>query len=92
MAKEYIERDAVLKEQRTFTEYDEGGWDAAVRAVPVDAIKSIPAADVVEVVQCKRCKHVMLSSIWAPRCCKHEIPVKEDDFCSFGERRDNDDR
>ena len=49
MAKEYIEREAVLKEQKTFTEYDEGGWDAAVRAVPVEAIKNIPAADVVEV-------------------------------------------
>ena len=56
MAKEYIEREAVLKEQKTFTEYDEGGWDANVRAVPVDAIKSIPAADVVEVVRCREAR------------------------------------
>ena len=84
MAKEYIERDAVLKEQKTFTEYDEGGWDAAVRAVPVNAIKSIPAADVVEVVRCKDC--------WKSDegLCSYQLKnVPGKDFCGDGERRDS---
>ncbi len=101
MAKEYIEREEVLKEQKTFTEYDEGGWDAAVRAVPVDAIKNFPAADVVEVVRCKDCKHYDKHGYKI--CTLHSEPsdqfgagvniyMERDDFCSYGERRDNNDR
>lgn len=88
MAKEYIEREAALNEAQEVYHWC-GHENRYSDFVPVDAIRAIPAADVVEVVRCRNCKHVMLSSIWNPQCCKHEMPVKEDDFCSFGERGDN---
>ena len=47
---EYIEREAVLKKQIGVVVYDEGGWDANVRAVPVEDIEAIPTADVAPVV------------------------------------------
>ena len=80
MAKKFIERTKVLEMQKTFTEYDEGGWDAAVRAVPVDAISKIPAADVVEVkhgewIKLDMCKgmedfkcSICQSSCYVPTC------------------------
>ena len=51
-------------------------------------LRNRPAADVVEVVRCKDCKHSELTpdelSYW---CDKHEhCLLKDDDFCSYGER------
>lgn len=88
---EYIERDAVVKRLKTVSMPDDLYSKGIQRGVEhaVDIITEAPAADVVEVVRCKDCKHVLLSSIWAPQCCKFETPVAEDDFCSCGERRGN---
>lgn len=47
---EYIEREALLQKQIGVVVYDEGGWDANVRAVQVEDIEAIPAADVAPVV------------------------------------------
>lgn len=60
---------------------------------PTQFIEEIPAADVVEVVRCRDCKHfdsvtgfgVTLS------CCHHEIGLvlpNPDGFCNYGERKD----
>lgn len=57
-----------------------------------DYLKDFFAADVVEVVRCVHCKHATLSSIWPPYCDKHKRAVKEEGFCSDGERRANDGR
>ena len=60
-------------------------------------LKSMPTVDAVEVVRCKDCKH------WKPihehipymECnifCgayDHGYPTGADDFCSYGERKDN---
>lgn len=101
MAKEYIERWAVLEKQIGVVVYDEGGWDANVRAVPVEDIEAIPAADVVEVVRCGECVHCMLwqrptnkvigdCRIRKMNCYDDQFcMVGADDFCSYGERRDN---
>lgn len=43
---EYIEREVLLQKQIGVVVYDEGGWDANVRAVQVEDIEAIPAADV----------------------------------------------
>lgn len=49
----YIEREAAIANSR---EYNLGGsYDNTERAVPVDAINSIPAADVRPVVRCRDC-------------------------------------
>lgn len=87
---EYIEREAVLNKQIGVVVYDEGGWDANVRAVPVEEIEAIPAADVAPVVRCKECKHGNMFSEE-----KHLIdcPYYDDQvvdfehFCAYGERR-----
>lgn len=57
-------------------------------------IEQLPTADVVEVVRCKDCKFYKLrnvSSRYKPTkpCCLRTatIKVKETDFCSYGEKR-----
>ena len=68
------------------------GWNDAIAAV----IENAPTVDAVEVCRCKDCKH---------RCngkdCAHPLllsyswgairNVKDNDFCSYGERRTEDD-
>ena len=62
----------------------------------VDTFADIPAADVVEVVRCRDCKH-WDSETWF--CDNHSTfdhhglewnMFSEDDFCSYGERKDGD--
>ena len=48
-------------------------------------IAGIPTADVVEVVRCKDCE------FFSPKtdiCRCHDTPIYEDDFCSYGERKE----
>jgi hypothetical protein len=46
--------------------------------------------DVVPVVRCKDCKYRCPESISASKhCTLTGIPVDDDDFCSYGERKDN---
>ena len=54
-------------------------------------IDSAPAADVVEVVRCKDCKHLMFSDMYGECSQAHMGIVRPDDFCSYGERRENND-
>ena len=58
----------------------------------LDLICSADTVDAVEVVRCKDCKHCRLAS-WGERYCLRDRFVeigdlREDDFCSYGERRD----
>ncbi len=66
-------------------------------------LADMPGADTVEVVRCKDCKYASEFDgyedyVEQVRCCtRHEdcdmLPkVWPDDFCSYGERRDNDGR
>lgn len=56
------------------------------------AIENAPSVDAVEVVRCKDCKHWQESvdgiTKWCPLLMDKE--TKADDFCSYGERKDND--
>ncbi len=54
-------------------------------------IDSAPAADVVEVVRCKDCKHLMFSDMYGECSQAHMGIVRPDDFCSYGERGENND-
>lgn len=84
MAKEYIEREALLKNLNRFAQ---DNYCVTIN----DVIINLPAADVVEVVRCKNCRY------WdgynhSGRC---EAPVNglvrentsANDFCSYGERK-----
>ena len=85
----YIEREAAKKE---FT-LNFGGVSHAVIANRL--LDAIPAADVVAVVRCRECKHC---EAWKNRYSGFEglncnllcADISPDDFCSYGERREED--
>lgn len=56
------------------------------------AIGKLPAADVVPVVRCKDCKYAYINSFSAASgvalCSSSAKVMQQDDFCSYGERRD----
>lgn len=64
-------------------------------------IADMPAADVAPVVRCRDCKYYRVSTMLAPNkfCFRLKHPVEDrligynfapDDFCSYGERKEND--
>ena len=90
MFDEYIRRSDALKGVELF----QCGW-AEIEAVQTDYIERLPAADVAPVVRCKDCNHYDMGvclkiysdgsvhpAAWQSR--------KPEDFCSYGERKDND--
>lgn len=52
------------------------------------AFEQEPSADVVEVVRCKDCKHLMFSDMYGECSQAHMGIVRPDDYCSYGERKD----
>ncbi len=89
MPKEYIERGMVL-------EYLDADREADLQPVVVmDFVESIPAADVVEVVRCEKCRFYEIAEYYHPDCigtkqvCRLlKRQMQEDDYCSYGERKD----
>jgi hypothetical protein len=89
---EYIERDKALED------FDK--WIDETGAIPKGTsyyyecracIEDVPSADVVEVVRCKDCEH-WGGVIYGFVCRKFsgietKICMHADDFCSYGERR-----
>lgn len=71
---EYIEREAAIESLPV-------AWDSAI-----NALRNVPAADVVPVVRCKDCTE------WDELSgeCSHWYGFRENDFCSYGERKDGD--
>ena len=63
--------------------------DGAYGYVDVHDILNIPAADVVEVVRCKDCKHYYKDHYF--ECAVYDASVQSEDFCAFGERIKNND-
>lgn len=97
---EYIDRDALI------AEFDRPGLGehSIVERVFSDGVRTIiagiPAADVAQVVRCKDCKWFIKNNNdeWWGCWLYHTIKVipedapKPDDFCSYGERKDGDER
>lgn len=52
-------------------------------------IEDAPTADVAEVVRCSECKHYEADIICkgVGYCNEHQKSMRADDFCSYGERR-----
>ena len=79
--------------QRCVIDLRPSGW-AEIEAVQTDYIERLPAADVAPVVRCKGCKYGDYESKpdGAMVCLrtKDGFGRKETDFCSYGERKDND--
>lgn len=81
--KEYIERGALIEFVKQYSPTIDGF--TTLQCVE-NAIKEVPAADVVEVVRCKDCRYfdVIID------CCTNELAMHSchaDDFCSYGERK-----
>lgn len=79
----YIEREKLINELECLPEQGELSYLGVY-----DCVNTIPAADVVEVVHCKNCKHLMFSDCYG-ECSKGYMGiVSPDDYCSRGERKD----
>lgn len=57
----------------------------------IDNVKNLPSADVVEVVRCKDCNNADYAG--CPKgscyCMEHGAYFGSNDYCSYGERKDN---
>ena len=95
MPKEYIEREALINKIFPIGMVDDGRYAIPAKAVKT-AIDDTPAADVVEVVRCKDCKHIeMVIDLIGDYHCycgnvdgKYITGVDFYDFCSHGERKE----
>ncbi len=97
--KEYIEREALLKDiSETVIFTVRGGTplpNAEMRGANkvIDRVKSAKAADVVEVVRCEECRHSRrvekgpAAGTYRCKLTKGYLWTK-DDFCSYGERKE----
>ena len=54
----------------------------------IEQIEKTPTADVVEVVRCKDCKHLMFSDFYGECRNNHLGIVKPWDYCGYGERKE----
>ena len=89
---EYIKRTEVMKICREYSKHcfnsnDAYGQDIADRIE--DDIVALPTADVVEVVYCADCKKLFVFDNY---CSYFGHKVDDNGFCSYGERRTNNDR
>ena len=100
---EYIKREAALALVQPDAPEDEKA--AVTIATAKKLVRSIvwrtPAADVAPVVRCRDCKYYRVGTMLAPNkfCFRLKHPVEDrpigynfapDDFCSYGERKEND--
>ena len=84
MPDEYISREAALTALQ-----DSDLFNTTERQLR--AIRGLPAADVAEVVRCKDCKNLVNTTINANGfliCDISDMEIAPDDFCSYGERRE----
>ena len=87
---DYISRQAAIEavRQAVIKGYDTD-YGVIDSDVVYEVIDDVPAADVAPVVRCEDCKH--LGTFRGKLYCRHNCGVvepKEDDFCSYGERKE----
>ena len=81
-----IDREALLWEYKTNNKY------RANAASLAQCIHDAPTFDAVEVVRCIDCKWSKRDTLLDKHWCLHfigEMEVRENDYCSYGERKDN---
>ena len=88
MAKEYMDREVLLKNLNRFAQ---DNYCVTIN----DVIINLPAADVAKVVRCENCQYyellgdAILTDVVHGICTYRPVPcgVKNNDFCSYGERK-----
>ena len=86
-----IDANALLKELYKFVNPmpDEKGLHyLSGLSTAITEIEDAPTVDAVEVVCCEDCKHSIEGSFDYCVCRKSGLLLKQDDFCSYGERRE----
>lgn len=95
-AKEYIEREALLKKIFPYNAADKKEYTINAYAVE-KAIKEAPAADMVEVVRCKDCKYCEIlfpvkeigkEAVVGYKCLLIRTYKNAEGFCDYGKRRE----
>lgn len=76
---EYINRAELISNLKEFA-------NEQLTTLIENLIQKQPTADVVEVVRCKECKHLMFSDCYGECKRNHFGIVRPDDYCSYGER------
>lgn len=69
------------------------GNERCFEYVDAEDIDNAPTVDAVPVVRCRDCKHYEIHKPKVLENCERNgyiIPMKPDDFCSYGERKDGD--
>jgi hypothetical protein len=84
--KEYIEREALVKELNKAPAYFGSGDIQYGLLIAKDIAEKQPTADVAEVVRCSRCVDLK-AGVDGAYCDRTKHYVRFDDFCSYGERR-----
>jgi hypothetical protein len=86
---EYLKRKVVINKVNEIPAHFNSGDIRYGIEIAIQAIKDTPTADVAEVVRCKDCKH------YVAQYCTRDIKSRTnmfymcaDDFCSYGERKD----
>ena len=85
---EYIEREKVIEiaKDEYYADFHRSVADLTSLR---ELLEDTPAADVVEVVCCKNCKHLMFSDFYG-ECTKGYMGiVQPNDYCSKGERKES---
>ena len=93
MAGDYIRRDDAVKiaEKYGLANGSVLGRHTGLADCIARDISELPAADVAEVVRCKDCEHLVNTTINANGfliCDISDMEIAPDDFCSYGERRE----
>lgn len=93
MDNDLISRSALLKD-REYCDCPscEDGGDCGFCYIPIEAVENAPAVDAVEVVYCRECKHWRVGLDRTNTWCAllNGMETVEPDYCSYGERRDDD--
>ena len=86
---EYIDREKAIEIIKSG-----GYWEREDMEVAIACIEQTPTADVVDVVRCKDCRlateDIMIGGWY--HCSNNGMMHKPDDYCSYGERKDENDK
>ncbi len=87
---EYIERAAAVKSVLRMRRPENSVAQNRMLSIIQKDMLKLPAADVAPVVRCRDCKHYDRGECYHPRHERHlqSIRQEDDDFCSYGERRE----
>ena len=78
---EYIDKEQLLSD--LYSKQDDENLDVMLE------IANFPAADVAQVVRCSQCQHGQFDDLGVMHCHKYHCHKKENDFCSYGEKRED---